>query len=173
MVNVCQPCSSVCVTCSVAAENCTSTTCPQNLFFLSNQCLSSCPDGYYADTALRQCKACATECLKCFGAGAAACTKCSASAYLQIGLTTCAATCNPGEYANSVNNECTECNPACALCTSPTVCQSCQSVNGLGYFLDVNKCTVKCPSDKFGNTGNFQCVGCADGCATCYGPAIT
>ena len=36
VANECQPCSSVCVTCSVSAENCTSNTCPQNLFFLNN-----------------------------------------------------------------------------------------------------------------------------------------
>ena len=62
---------------------------------------------------------------------------------------------------------------ACATCTSYTVCQSCQSVNGIAYFLDVNICTVKCPSNQFGNLTSFVCTNCADGCQSCFAGTLS
>ena len=168
--NWCQPCSPICVTCSSTAENCTSSTCAQNYFFLNNSCLISCPNGYYADSTVRRCLTCETGCATCFASGNSSCTVCSSSFYLQIGSTTCSAGCNSGEFQNTVGNVCTKCVSACATCTSFTVCQSCQSVNGIAYYLDVNKCTVLCPSYQFGNLTNNQCTNCADGCLTCFGP---
>lgn len=65
--------------------------------------------------------------------------------------------------------KCKACNPACATCTSLSVCQTCQSVNGVGYFLSGTTCTVACPSTHFGQTSNYTCMACWAGCATCYG----
>ena len=170
---LCQPCSSICVTCSVTAENCTASTCAANYFYLNNNCLGACPNHYYADSALRQCLACATGCSTCFAAGTSSCTVCSTSYYLQTGQTSCAATCASGEFANAVGNVCTACVAACATCTAATVCQSCQSVNGIAYFLSGSACTVACPSNQFGQVSNFRCTACADGCATCFGAALS
>jgi proprotein convertase subtilisin/kexin type 5 len=73
--NLCQPCASNCITCAGAAENCTNTNCSVNFYFLNNSCLSLCPtNNYYADPALRQCLACASGCLKCFGPALTQCT---------------------------------------------------------------------------------------------------
>jgi proprotein convertase subtilisin/kexin type 5 len=171
--NLCQPCSSICSTCVGSAENCTSATCAQNYFFLSNQCLINCPNGYYASASVRQCLTCATGCATCSAAGNAACTVCSASYYLQIGLTQCLGSCNVGEFANAVGNVCSLCVAACASCTSLAVCQSCQSVNGIAYFLSGSSCTVACPSYQFGKLTNNQCTNCADGCATCFGSSLS
>lgn len=85
--NFCQPCSSICVTCEATAENCTSSTCAANFFFLSNECLSECPNGYYADRSARQCLECDTACTRCFDSGDASCTACSSGYYLQMGST--------------------------------------------------------------------------------------
>ena len=81
------------------------------------------------------------------------------------------ASCNTGEYQNSANNECAACNPVCATCTAYSTCQSCQSLNGAAYFLDVSTCTVTCPTGQYGNASTFQCTNCATGCATCFGGA--
>ena len=171
--NLCQPCSSVCVTCFGTAENCTSATCALNYFFLNNECLNNCPNGYYEDATLRQCLACATGCATCSAAGTAACTVCSNTYYLQIGLTSCLAGCNSGEFPSALNNKCVLCNSACATCTALNTCQTCQSVNGIAYFLNGTSCTVACPSNQFGQLSNYQCTACADGCATCFGAALS
>ena len=171
--NLCQPCSSVCVTCFGTAENCTSATCALNYFFLNNECLNNCPNGYYEDATLRQCLACATGCATCSAAGTAACTVCSNTYYLQIGLTSCLAGCNSGEFPSDLNNKCVLCNSACATCTALNTCQTCQSVNGIAYFLNGTSCTVACPSNQFGQLSNYQCTACADGCATCFGAALS
>ena len=81
------------------------------------------------------------------------------------------ASCNTGEYQNSANNECAACNPVCATCTAYSTCQSCQSLNGAAYFLDVSTCSVACPTGQYGNASTFQCTNCATGCATCFGGA--
>jgi proprotein convertase subtilisin/kexin type 5 len=166
--NFCQQCSSICVTCNDVADNCTSQTCAANLFYLNYECLSLCPNHYYPDRSARQCKQCATGCSTCFGADNSSCTVCSSSFYLQMGSNTCSSGCSNGEFANGVGNVCTLCAAACATCTSPTLCQSCDSVNGIAYFLDTDKCTVKCPSTQFGKLSDFTCTNCAGGCATCF-----
>jgi proprotein convertase subtilisin/kexin type 5 len=144
-----------------------------NYFYLNNECLVACPNNYYADRSLRQCIACSTGCTTCFGTGATSCTVCSSTYFLQIGLTTCAQTCNAGEFANSLNNQCAICNSVCATCTSLNVCQSCQSVNGIAYFLNGTTCTATCPSNQFGQLSNYHCVACTDGCATCFGAGLS
>lgn len=55
---LCQLCSPVCVTCDTIAENCTSSNCSINYYFLNNSCLSSCPNGYYSDATQRRCLGC-------------------------------------------------------------------------------------------------------------------
>ena len=63
-----------------------------------------------------------------------------------------------------------KCNSACLTCTTDSVCQSCQSINGVGYYLDVNFCTVSCPSTQYGGSG-YLCLNCHDSCLTCFGGA--
>ena len=171
--NKCQPCSSTCVTCSILAENCTSLSCAQNNFFLNNSCLRTCPDTYYTDTALRRCLECTLGCQTCYGSGLTKCTKCTSDGsqqfYLQVEVDECAPQCKSGEFADALTLACVPCNSACATCTSLTVCQSCQSVNGRAYFLSGAQCTVTCPSIQFGKTVGFVCTNCHEGCKTCFG----
>jgi len=126
---LCQACSSICVTCSISAENCTSSNCSANYYFLNNSCLSICPDNYYPNPSIRQCSPCVAGCQTCFGGDLNSCTKCNSpngtQYYLQIGLTQCASYCNSGEFENSTTGKCVTCNSACATCTSLIVCQSC------------------------------------------------
>ena len=149
--NYCQPCSPVCITCENAAENCTNLNCSVNYFYLNNSCLAACPDNYYTDSSLRQCLQCSPGCQTCFGPGLDACSKCSSLAngtqyFLQIGNTTCGPTCNSGEFPYGFTGKCTLCNPVCATCTSSTLCQTCQSVNGIAYYLSGSSCIIGCPA---------------------------
>ena len=74
-------CSSTCKTCSSSSTTCTSC---QGLssanLFLSNQCLSSCPLGYYNDT-LDNCDLCDQNCLTC-GGTSTNCTSCTSGLVL-------------------------------------------------------------------------------------------
>lgn len=83
----CQLCSSICVTCSEVADNCTSSTCAANYFYLDNECLNVCPNNYYPDRSTRECKGCASGCATCFGADNSSCTVCNDQFYLQIAST--------------------------------------------------------------------------------------
>lgn len=157
----CQPCSPTCITCSVTAENCSTTSCPANFFYLNNSCLSACPTGYYPDSS-RQCQICATGCSICFASGASSCTKCmtltnNTAYYLKKDLNTCATTCDDGYYGNSTTNLCVACSAACKKCTSGTVCQSCQSVNGVGYYLNGTSCLIVCPLGSYGLVSSYTC----------------
>lgn len=171
--NYCQPCSSICVTCSVSAENCTSSNCAQNYYFLNNSCLANCPDNYFNNLALRQCTQCTTGCQSCFSTGLNSCTACQSLVngtkyYLQIGVNTCDLNCNQGEFKNSTTLKCVACRSACKTCTDSTTCQGCQSVDGLAYFLTNNTCSVICPIGTYGEINNYQCTSCFAGCKTCY-----
>ena len=61
----------------------------------------------------------------------------------------------------------------CATCTSLSVCQSCQVINGIAYYLEGSSCTVNCPSNKYGNVNTLTCDICANGCLTCFGPTTS
>lgn len=176
--NVCVLCSSQCVTCFGIASNCTSSTCLANYFFLNGSCLSVCPDNYYPNSTVWQCQQCSSGCQSCFGSGLTQCTKCNlfnstTQYYLEIGGNTCGPTCNLGEFPSPLTKLCTFCNAACSNCSSLTICSSCQSVNGIAYFLNATTCTALCPSTQFGNTTSFICQSCADGCKTCFGGSLT
>jgi len=148
--NLCQRCSSTCITCSVTAENCTNVNCSKNYYFLNNSCLSQCPDNYFPNSTQRQCIQCTPGCQSCFGSGLDSCTLCGVLAdttqyYLQIGNNTCGPICNIGEYSDSVTKTCKTCSEACATCTNFTTCQSCMRVNGIAYYHSGSSCLFQCP----------------------------
>ena len=153
--NECQPCASNCITCSGTANNCTSSNCSINYYYLNNSCLTQCPNQYFPNFSLRQCQLCAPGCALCFSSGVSSCTQCMNSGgtdyFLQYAVeNTCATTCNAGEFKDTAHLKCKACNSACQTCTSLTVCQSCQSVNGVAYFLSGTTCTISCPSTHYG-----------------------
>jgi proprotein convertase subtilisin/kexin type 5 len=98
--NFCQKCAPNCITCVNTSDTCTNVNCSKNYFYLNNSCLAACPDNYYADLSLRQCIQCTAGCQSCFASGLNSCTKCSLVSttqyYLQIGITSCGASCNVG-----------------------------------------------------------------------------
>ena len=118
---LCQACSSTCITCATVADNCTTASCPVNLYYLNNSCLSQCPTGYYAD-ASRLCQGCAVGCFSCFGAGSNKCSKCQTESgptpYYLKDVSTCTTVCDNGFYGNATTNLCVACPAACKLCSS-------------------------------------------------------
>lgn len=49
---------------------------------LTNECLTSCPNGYYKNTSNNICIACYGTCASCTGPTSTECTGCSGSFYL-------------------------------------------------------------------------------------------
>ena len=93
--------------------------------------------------------------------------------YFLKDVNTCTTTCDNGYYGNSTTNLCVLCPSVCATCTASDTCQSCQSVNGVGYYLSSNTCVIQCPLGQYGKVSDYTCQPCASGCLACYGPSIT
>ena len=101
--NRCMPCSKLCISCSVLADNCTNTNCSLNYFYLSGDCRVQCPDNYFGNPSTRLCSQCSDGCQSCFSSGLTSCTKCKALAnssnyFLQTSGTICGPSCPPGDY---------------------------------------------------------------------------
>ena len=57
-------CDDTCQTCSGSGDS-KCLNCFTGRFFFEGKCLVTCPDGYYKDTSVNQCKICHAECLTC------------------------------------------------------------------------------------------------------------
>ncbi|EGR30952.1 leishmanolysin family protein, putative, partial [Ichthyophthirius multifiliis] len=114
-------------------------TCPKGTFKNpNNECLSTCPRGYFGDQQTQECKNCSSKCSQCTGPEQNACTNCNMDYIL-------------------INNQCIESSPLCLnncrIC-SDTICYSCK----LGYYLNKNNQCVKCSNN---------CYKCADKIGFC------
>lgn len=69
---VCSQCSSSCATCSNAT---TCDTCATG-FFQNQQCLTTCPDGYFGNAISKQCTPCNAACTTCTGSKITQCGGC-------------------------------------------------------------------------------------------------
>lgn len=78
--NMCQPCSSSCLTCATSDSNCLS--CAYSLYFYNNVCLAICRSGTYGKLVPGVCIACNAACITCFGGGPIACYTCASNYYL-------------------------------------------------------------------------------------------
>lgn len=121
--NLCQPCSSTCVTCQSDSVTCTS--CPAGYYYYLSSCVSVCPSGTYGDQMNWICMTCDTSCLLCSGPLTTECTSCSNITiggilkiyYLSIGQTSCSSSCPSGQYIDAnISNFCQSCNINCATC---------------------------------------------------------
>ena len=124
------PCSSPCTTCSIATTNCTSCTNPLILYQFACISSSSCPSGttLYNNT----CTSCTNLCSQC-SSTPSTCSSCSSPYFLNTVTHQCvtASNCQTYTYANSSNNQCSQCITPCLSCNTLVSCSSC--VHGF-YF---------------------------------------
>lgn len=130
VTSTCQICSTNCLECSTSSTQCTN--CPVPLFLFNNVCVSSCPAGYYGNTApaIDTCSTCdsvVTNCANCLASG---CLKCKDYFYLYAASNTtafsCVSQCPSGYYADTLNMICLKCQlPNCAQCSSLSQCTVC------------------------------------------------
>ena len=88
--NICTKCDSPCNTCQTTSTTCLS--CIQNIttnkyHAANNSCLSTCPNGFYADSG-NICQSCSNTCLTC-QSDSIICTSCPSTTYLNTITNTC------------------------------------------------------------------------------------
>lgn len=125
------------------ANNCS------KFLFPNGTCVSSCPDGYFANPVAKFCELCLGGCLLC-----------------PLGPDICA--CAAGYYLDSATRNCTVCNSTCLTCAGagPNNCTSCAT--GL-FLLSLNSsCVQTCPEGYRANTDTGTCEECAiANCSSC------
>ena len=108
----------------------------------SNQCLDSCPHGFYRKDDSYVCTPCHSSCTSCSGEGIGNCSSCSTSKLLRDGL---CISCDPGYYLNISSRMCHPCNTSCGTCSGP----------------DHNQCT-DCTGQLHLDSWSSVCVPCCN-----------
>jgi hypothetical protein len=109
----CVACSGTCKTCSGSTSNqCSS--CYEETYLSSTECVRSCPDGYYPDSALWSCVVCSSMCKTC--RNPTECLSCSDALYSLVtsSMLHCIGEC-PAQYFYE-RNTCSTCNAKCSGC---------------------------------------------------------
>mgnify|MGYP001384196859 CR=1 FL=1 len=139
----CSPCATECETCS-GGNNDQCSACYSGYFLQpvgsAANCLETCPNGYYQNTAANICSSCSTECTTCTGASSTECLSCSGGYYLVPSSTTCLS-----------------CTTGCVSCTSSATCDLCDT----GYYIlpGSTACVTACPDGLCIYNSNSSCVG--------------
>ncbi|KAL4482199.1 hypothetical protein ABPG72_017980 [Tetrahymena utriculariae] len=150
---ICSACDSSCYNCNgITQYNCIQ--CSEQSYLLNNQCIQQCPEGYFSQTDINQ------------GVQINSCQKCPSSCSSCTSLISCNL-CNLGYFLS--NNQCLQCTNNCQVCfgTNGSLCQKCY----LGYFLQNQKCTNSCQSVNgigfYGDISTKTCLQCDLSCLTC------
>ena len=98
-------------------------------FLLGKICQSTCPAGYYGDTATNKCEACQLPCKTC----AVAASNCTSCATGNLHANACPTTCPDGTMPNTDTQVCINCDANCKTCQDQIhICTSCNA----GLFLN-------------------------------------
>ena len=128
--------NSLCVVCDPTCEKCTGTeatqctTCYYGTFFYpeKNQCLRSCPAGYWEEASSSSCQLCynstssssSFSCKTCSGGSNNECLSCNAGTFLYPNTGgQCLASCPEGYWEDDSTNTCSQCSD---LDTDPSSC---------------------------------------------------
>ena len=165
ITKLCTICPTGCTTCTSpsACAGCASVA-GLNYYLLNGTCLQICPIKKFGDTsgAAPVCTDCPSTCISC--TSSSVCLTCETGNVLRYGTSVCASSCLDGSY-NGGSGYCLACSIYCKTCvTSADNCQSCNSLGGVGYYLNSNKCTATCPINYYADSSNLTCIGCAVGC---------
>jgi hypothetical protein len=160
ITNVCQPCDSVCATCSTMVSNCTS--CANGTAYYNFNCVSTCPSGMVIKNGL--CASCDSPCLSC-SLTSTNCTSCdpatSTPHYLNYA---CMTVCPSTFYNESATGDCLACGSLfinCQLCLNKSACISCD----IGFVYLNFQCLSTTPPGYVNISGIAQ--KCTGDCGTC------
>ncbi|XP_053319728.1 proprotein convertase subtilisin/kexin type 5-like [Spea bombifrons] len=158
----CYNCDSSCQTCfGPQALDCFS--CHSGYFLdKENQCVATCPQGYFADQFSQTCEKCSDTCESCTGASdnCVSCKLDKQSVFLHEG--NCLPDCPEGYFGNT-EGSCEACDGSCWTCDeSKTKCLSCVE----GLYLENSKCLPNC-SLKYFPDEEGSCKRCLAHCTIC------
>lgn len=160
--NVCDPCSSNCLTCLGSTTNCSS--CSVGTALYQGSCVTQCPDPLVNKTGV--CQPCDPPCLTCSQISTN-CTSCiSTSTTPHYFSNLCLDACPSTYYNETATSACLPCSNLginCVLCKSATSCIACDA--GFVFFPSNSSCLSFTPSG-YANVSGIA-VACAGDCATC------
>lgn len=157
------PCDSSCKCCQGPnSNNCFS--CDSPLWLHNSSCVPQCPtNGYYHDTASRECRTCNSGCITCDGSSHIACLTCKANFYfvalptnvlpgIHASDTATSGDCDPcpSTYIYYHDRKCLPCDASCKTCSlelSSTSCLTCQI--GKVFRVSTGECLNTCPEGSF------------------------
>lgn len=163
-VDVCVPCSSLCLTCSGTSTYCES--CNTTLYVLhNNTCISTCPTGYFNSSGT--CFTCDVSCLTCQNS-ATYCLTCS-TGYVRNGTAgVCTNTCSVGTVP--YNGSCS-CLVSCLTCSGTfNNCLTCDPNQASYRLFYSNSCLGSCPTGTYENSGS--CTTCPSVCSVCSSATV-
>jgi proprotein convertase subtilisin/kexin type 5 len=134
--------------------------------FPEYNCLSTCPEGFYADILTGGCKECNSTCATC--ESDKLCNSCKKGFLFYRENRECLSKCPSGFFVLEGSSSCTKCATTCKTCeTKAEVCTSCNK----NLFLDSNlkACMDKCPDGFYGDIADNICKACDKTCLTCKG----
>lgn len=158
----CGACDAKCVTCQGKADNCTK--CPWGYFLINGTCLSTCPNGYFAnpDPTMSSCLPCQPPCLVCLSS--TSCKICQ-SGYFLTPTSTCTFNCSSlststTSYTTSpLNSSCVPCPSNCMNCSyssSTSTIPKCTQCT-FPYHLYLSQCVFDCPTTTYYNSTLNSC----------------
>ncbi|OMJ74195.1 hypothetical protein SteCoe_26950 [Stentor coeruleus] len=152
----CEPCSPSCLTCSGAVDICSS--CASGIVY-QNDCVDSCPVGYYATNG--GCQPCATICKECEKTSTS-CITCNLGYRLKG--TTCEYVCPPGQFSDG--GVCQPCDEKCNTCYGTSIfCTSCS--NSTDVLMSDGVCVEPCDSGYVRLSSSEPCIQCDSTCKEC------
>jgi hypothetical protein len=171
----CADCDNSCGTCSGTSTSCLTcnTGSGYKMVVGTNQCVLSCPDGYF-DDGTNNCQKCAKTCQTCQGA-ADTCLICKDASQTPNGspgkccVENCA-TCNNGvcsacksAFFLSATADCVACDSSCSTCEiTAAKCTSCPTGS---YLYSDNHCGQCTEAGVF--KSDLLCTACDKSCLTC------
>lgn len=136
----CSACPTNCLICNTAnfCQLCRSAFYIYSINSTVNQCLSSCPAAYYANTQGGSCQPCIYPCLNC--TSSLDCLSCQTGVLYQ---SRCISSCPDTTYLNQTAAACLACTGSCLTCfANSTNCLSCQ--NNFFLYTVNNTCVSNC-----------------------------
>jgi len=182
---VCVQCVSPCIECF---SNSYCSACIQDQFInpllTANNCASTCPDGYFANSSTGKCEICDKKCKIC-KSSPKNCQSCINDFYYNNDTDECLIKCPINKYFPKENSlysatpndipikvsfkTCEKCNIGCLTCIkSNDYCLTCED----GFFLiqSLNNCVKVCPDGFYPDLSQGFCQNCNFSCSTCKGP---
>ncbi|CAF0745501.1 unnamed protein product [Brachionus calyciflorus] len=159
-------------------SNCTLCLDGSFLSLETNECVQTCPTGYFSNNK-NECEKCDDTCETC-EFSPSYCLTCKSLNVQQYSVVYknnyCVINkknneCDLGEYFDASSTECKRCDLTCSECKSNTAesCLSCS--DSRRPFLNEGQCVTNCENGFYLNSTLQRCFKCSDNCKTCKSDA--